>query len=299
MISQQSLFIENDDHRIHMRYISPSQATELPPVLMLHGAIEDGRIFYSKSGKGLACTIARAGYPVYVIDMRGRGLSTPIIGEDNNHGQLEGIVETLPQCHQWVLARHPSHQKVHWLAHSWGGVLMASALARLPTLHQTVASQVFFGSKRTIEQWSFERVIKVEFLWKRFGPWLAKRKGHFPFKQWKLGSDNETYLSIQESQLWVRKSPWADPRDNFDYGANAKNTAWPPTWFIAAKNDTLLGHPEDVRRFAQEVGSGTMTILSKANGNARDYDHINMLTHPNAVDDYFGDVIEFIQQASA
>jgi hypothetical protein len=139
-------------------------------------------------------------------------------------------------------------------------------------------------------------VFKVEFLWKRFGPWLAKRKGHFPFKQWKMGSDNETYLSISEGQYWVRNNPWSDPRDDFDYAQAAKNATWPATWFIAAIDDHLLGHPKDVQNFRDEVGTGHVTILSKDNGNNHDYDHINMLTHPKAVDDYFPQVIKFITQ---
>lgn len=298
MISQKSHFIDFDDHRLHLRQISPQQPTNLPPVLMLHGAIEDGRIFYSKSGKGLACAIASAGHPVYVIDMRGRGLSTPAIGEDNAHGQFETITHTLPECHHWVMKRHSNHQKIHWMAHSWGGVIMSSALARYPELSKGVASQVFFGTKRTIKQWSAERVFKVEFLWKRFGPWLAKRKGHFPFKEWKMGSDNETYLSINEGQQWVRNTPWIDPRDSFNYHRAAKDVNWPRTWFISAINDRLLGHPKDVQRFSEEVGSGELSILSKANGNHHDYDHINMLTHPKAVDDYFPQVIEFINKVS-
>jgi len=298
MISQQSLFIENDNHRIHLRLISPNTSTNLPPILMLHGAIEDGRIFYSKSGKGLACAMARAGHPVYVMDMRGRGLSTPVIGDDNDHGQHESIVETLPQCHQWVLSRHPQQHNVHWMAHSWGGVIMTSALARFPHLQQTVASQVFFGTKRTILQWSFDRVFKVELLWKRFGPWLAKQKGYFPFKEWKMGSDNETYLSLSEGQQWVRNKPWQDPRDGFDYALAATKAQWPATWFIAAINDHLLGHPKDVKNFRDEVGTGKLSILSKDNGNSHDYDHINMLTHPKAVEDYFPQVIEFVEQSS-
>lgn len=44
MITQQSYFIENTDHSIHMRMIAPENPINLTPVLMLHGAIEDGRI---------------------------------------------------------------------------------------------------------------------------------------------------------------------------------------------------------------------------------------------------------------
>ena len=46
-------------------------------VFLLHGSIENGRIFYSENNKGLAPFLARNGYDVYVGDLRGRGKSKP------------------------------------------------------------------------------------------------------------------------------------------------------------------------------------------------------------------------------
>ncbi len=99
---------------------------------MVHGAIENGRIFYTESGKGLACFLARHGYQVYVADLRGRGLSTPAIAEQAEHGQHELITEDMPALHRWIAARHAGF-KLHWMAHSWGGVIMASTLVRFPS----------------------------------------------------------------------------------------------------------------------------------------------------------------------
>jgi len=148
MITQQLLFLEQGDHRLHLRYISPKEPTDKPPVLLVHGFIENGRIFYSENGKGLACFLARAGYPTYVLDLRGRGLSTPSVKVTQDHGQFESITHTIPAAHQYIFERH--QKPVHWMAHSWGGVLLASALNRFPALCQQVASQVYFGSKRSI-----------------------------------------------------------------------------------------------------------------------------------------------------
>ena len=58
---------------------------------MVHGMVEDGRIFYHKSGKGLACYLAKQGYDVYVVDLRGIGQSTPKISADSDHGQTEPL----------------------------------------------------------------------------------------------------------------------------------------------------------------------------------------------------------------
>ena len=293
MIKQCSLFLPQQDHQLHLRHISPKQAADKAPVLMVHGAMEDGRIFYTESGKGLACFLARQGHPVYVLDLRARGKSTPSFAQDNQHGQYESIAHTIPAAHRFVIERHK--RPIHWIAHSWGGVLMASALIRSPELSPDIASQTWFGTKRSIRVWNFERLYKVELIWKRLAPLYARYKGYFPFKELGLGADNESYLSISESAQWVHNRPWIDPRDQFDYGSRAKDIKWPPIWSIAAKNDTILGNPSDVEDFLAEVGQGKLTLLSKDNGNAQDYDHINMLTHSDAVHDHFVQIAQFLQ----
>jgi len=292
MIKQQSLFLSHDDHDIHLRLIEPITSSNKPPVLLVHGAIEDSKIFYTESGKGLACELARAGHPTYVVDLRGRGQSAPPIKHDPGHGQFEAITHTLPLVHRFVFERH--QVPVHWMAHSWGGVLLASTMVRYQELAEQVASQVYFGTKRSVHSWSLERLLKIELFWHCIGPIAARIKGYLPAKEWGVGSDNETRLSLSEGRRWVRKNPWRDPRDGFDYHQNAKTLQWPKTWLIAAVDDRALGNPIDVQHFANEMGIDNVTVLSKDNGNLVDYDHINMLVHPQANDDHFVEVIKFI-----
>ena len=49
-MQQQSLFIEDNGHNLHLRHIS--QANAAVPILMVHGAVENGKIFYTEKGKG-------------------------------------------------------------------------------------------------------------------------------------------------------------------------------------------------------------------------------------------------------
>jgi predicted alpha/beta hydrolase len=44
-----------------------------PALLLIPGSIENGHIFYSKSGKGFAPWMAERGFDVFVADLRGRG----------------------------------------------------------------------------------------------------------------------------------------------------------------------------------------------------------------------------------
>ncbi len=292
--SQESLFITDKHHQLHLRHIHHNDNGA--PVLMIHGAIENGKIFYTESGKGLGCYLAEQGFDVFVADMRGRGKSTPPIRDDQAHDQTDQITRDIPLMIEFIWQR--TGQPVHIICHSWGGILVASALARFPKLVEKVRSQVCFGSKRSVYARNLEKLIKVDLIWKWLSPLIARQKGYLPAKQYKIGSDDETRESLRQSVHWVKHTPWRDTRDSFDYAAAAQSTTWPPTWHIAAVADHALGHPEDIRRFIRETGNtdSFFTLLSKANGNALDYDHINMLTHPAAREDHFPDLVAWLKK---
>jgi pimeloyl-ACP methyl ester carboxylesterase len=272
-------------------------ATLGPPVLMLHGAIENGRIFFSVSGKGLAPYLARNGYDVYVIDLRGHGRSTPPIDRTSRFGQTESITEDIPACIEAV-RKLRGHVPQHWIAHSWGGVLFTSFLARFPEYTKLVDSLVYFGSKRTIRVWNIPRFLQVEMVWKLICPLACRIIGYLPARQLRIGSDNEAAKYYRQSADWVKNDAWVDSDDDFDYGAAVKMISLPPIWYIAAENDFALGHPRDVREFMESAGEQEChyTHLSRKNGNLHDYDHINMLTHPDALDDHFPQVLKWLQQ---
>ena len=268
-----------------------------PPVLMLHGAIENGRIFYSGSGRGLAPYLARNGFDVYVADLRGRGKSRPAIDRSSRFGQTEAITEDIPACAEAIRRiRGPVPQ--HWVAHSWGGVLFSSVLARFPEYGRQVSSLVYFGSKRTIRIWNFHRILKAELVWKLLCPLACLIYGYLPAKRLRIGSDSETIKSYYQSAAWVRNDAWIDSDDGFDYGAAIRKINLPPIWYIAAEQDQALGHPHDVRSFMESSGRQECryTVLSRSSGNRHDYDHISMLTHPDAALDHFPEVLEWLRQ---
>lgn len=270
------------------------------PVFMLHGAIENGRIFYTESGKGLAPYLARCGYDVYVADLRGRGKSTPPIDAASRFGQTEAITEDIPAFIDYIV-RLRGEAPQHWMAHSWGGVLLSSYLARFSDHRQRVRSLVYFGSKRTVRVKNLHRLLKVDLIWLRLCPLLAGLLGYLPARRLRMGSDSETAKSLLHSLQWVKESPWVDPDDGFDYGTAARQVKLPPTWFIAAQNDHCLGHPRDVYDFMAEAGDQetTYSILSVKNGQQHDYGHIDMLTHPDAIGDHFPLVADWLLRHSA
>jgi predicted alpha/beta hydrolase len=270
------------------------------PVLMIHGAIEDGHIFFSESGRGLAPYLARQGLDVYVADFRGHGGSQPAINSNSLYGQSEMICEDFPAMLRAV-KRERGNVPVSIVAHSWGGVIVSSSLCRFPELRKMTSSLVYFGSKRSIRARNLKKFWKINLLWNIVGAILCRIFGYLPARQFSFGADNETKKYFRETARWIRPGKWVDPGNGFDYASAARAAAFPPALFIAGAADKCLGFPEDVQSFIDEHGTNQpfqMLLLSRQNGNLLDYGHIDMLTGEQAEQDHFPVVAKWLLETA-
>ncbi|SCK19108.1 alpha/beta fold hydrolase [Vogesella sp. LIG4] len=284
-----------DRDTLYLKRFQPTRLANAPAVLLLHGVMANGRIFYSASGKGLAPYLAAHGYDVFVADLRGRGNSTPHIDRHARYGQTETITEDLPALHAAV--RHiKGDVPLHWMAHSWGGVHMSSCLLRHPQLIAEVQSLVYFGSKRSVHVRNWRKRLEVDLVWNIVGRMLCRSVGYLPARRIGLGADDETDKSHWQSKQWARVAPWRDSDDGFDYAAAAQRYSLPPALYFAAQNDPCRGHPADVKRFRDESGRhlSRLRLLARHKGHRHDYDHVSLLTHPDAARDHFPLVLHWL-----
>lgn len=295
-LKQEAYFIPvNNTDKLHLKRIYKENNGEV--VFMLHGSIENGKMFYSSSGKGFAPFLARHGYDVYIADTRGRGQSIPPINRDSKFGQTETITEDIPAFINKIIEIR-GNTKQHWVAHSWGGVLLASYFSRFSEHRNLVKSMVFFGTKRIISVFNWEKFLKINIFWNIVFKILIKKNGYLPAKDSIFGSDNETKKSFQQTEVWFKGNPWIDPQDGFNYTENIKKIDLPPMLSITGINDKSLGHPIDVLAFVKECGKSEndFKIIGKNTGFKHDYDHINLLIHPDAVNDHFLYILEWMQK---
>jgi len=271
------------------------KASAYPPILLVHGSIENGKIFYSTSGKGLAPYLAQRGFQVFVADLRGKGASTPTVSGQSKATQTDTIMGELPSIIQFVKETTGS-EALHLGAHSWGGVLLLAAYALFHD-RWNIGSMVFFGTKRRIGVRNLHKFFTIDIGWSIIGSLATWIYGYLPAKKLKMGSDNEPGRFYFQLNRWVYSKKWVDPETKTDYREKLGKLSLPPLHFYTGINDKLLGHPADVKRLLLETGQphATLTILSKQNGNLHDYDHINALTHPDAVKDHFAEVAEIFR----
>lgn len=294
-VKQESIFISiNETESLHLKRIFKNLNGE--PVFMLHGSIENGKIFYSESNKGFAPFLAQNGFDVFIADMRGRGKSTPPVSRGSKYGQVD-IIKTDISAFIEKIKELKGDLPIHWVSHSWGGVLMLSHLGRF---NPNVKSIIHFAVKRRITVRNIDYWKLIFLQWGLIGKLLIWMKGYLPAKDFKFGSDNEPKNHLKQINHWIPpRSKWIDNIDDFNYGNALRNKKLPPQLFIAGLADTVLGNPIDVKLLANEIGEHQNTdlmLLSKENGNFHDYGHNNMLSHKDAPKDHFLEILEWMNK---
>ena len=271
--------------------------TDGPVAFMVHGSVGNGRIFYSLNGKGLAPFLARQGYDTFIVDLRGRGRGNPPVDRHARYGQTEAICEDLPTCLRFIESLR-ENAPWHWVAHSWGGILLMSMLARFPHWRPRIQAGVFFGSKRTIRLDSWKKRFALGFAWGVYGRLLVRWHGYVHGKHLGFGDDAETAKFFRQTGAWLGGSDWIDSDDRFDYGTAIRAMEPLPVLHFTGFADRVLAEAGDVRRFIQECGGegSELRILGKTTGARNNYGHNDILTHPDAVEDHFPDVLTWFRE---
>lgn len=288
----ESVYTEVADQQLHMqRYYQEKDGT---PVWLVHGSVEDGRIFYSSSGKGLAPFLASHGFDVFVADLRGRGKSMPAVNAGSQWGLKEILAEDF-SAYLTKIKEIKGPRPMHWVGHSWGGVLQLAFLARSQPPSE-VKSLLFFGTKRHVSVLSPARIFMIDIIWNYFSRYLTGKYGYLPAKRFKIGSDDESKRSHRETLQWVKEKQWRDWHDDFNYRKALQQTPLPPALYLTGADDQVLGNPRDVRRLLEETGAAnaSMRVVGKRTGYKHNYDHISLLTHTDAPEDHFQTVLRWL-----
>ncbi|MDH4568330.1 alpha/beta fold hydrolase [Pseudomonas sp. BN414] len=164
------------------------------PVILVHGSFSNRRFWYSPKGLGLGPYLVRAGFDVWIAEMRGHGLSPR-----NQHYRRNRVADyarfDLPAIAAFV--REQCAQAPHWIGHSLGGTTLAAALGGHYLGEEDVASAALFGSQVSRVYWPL-KVPPVAW----GGRMLLKRFQVLSGARLKRGPEDEPIGLVLESMRW-------------------------------------------------------------------------------------------------
>lgn len=243
------------------------------PVVLVHGGFANRRFWYTANGNGLGAWLARAGFDVWLVEMRGHGLSP------RNRSYRDNCVADYARYDLPAIAAFVDEQcgqPAHWLGHSLGGLTLAAALAGGDLGAERVASLILAGCQVRRLHWSL-KVPPLNWmtrlgLWRRetvTAGWLGR------------GPEEEPAGVAREVLRWF--GPFGRfGQGNQDWAAQLAGVEVPVLALAGAQDRT---DPADAcRQLLDCFGSAQREFVrgGRAHGFAEDYGHIELLQGKNA-----------------
>ena len=243
------------------------------PVVLLHGSFSNRRFWCSPLGIGAGAHLAREGFDVWILELRGHGLSPR--NRDYTKNRVSQYVRyDLPAVAAFV--QEQNGLAPHWVGHSLGGIVLAAALGGGYLDEASAASAALFGSQISRIYWPL-KVPPVEWA----GRLLLKGFDQVSGSRLKRGPEDEPIGLVKESLRWhglfgrfgdSERDWWAglaDVRVPLLAAAGAGDTQ-DPAWAC--------------RKLFEQFGSAQKEYhcLGKADGFSQDYGHVDMLVSKGA-----------------
>jgi pimeloyl-ACP methyl ester carboxylesterase len=245
------------------------------PIVLVHGSFTNRGFWLSSQGIGLARHLVESGFDVWLMEMRGHGLSPRNQAYKDN--TLEHYATTdVPAINEFVIEK--TGLKPIWLGHSMGGVLISTAIAAGTLPEIQVAGIALLGTQIVRRRWYLQipLVTSLGKIWFSFNSEMDGRK-------LKIGPENEPAGIAKEYLRWLgllgrwrlkkNKTPLLAKWQGLDI----------PVLAMVGKNDQS-DPAEYCKRFYELCGSTDkeFKLLAKEQGFSRDFGHVDMVVSKDA-----------------
>jgi pimeloyl-ACP methyl ester carboxylesterase len=259
------------------------------PIVLVHGSFTNRRFWLSSQGIGLARYLVEAGFDVWLMEMRGHGLSPRNLAYKDN--SLEHYaVSDVPAINEFVIEK--TGLKPVWLGHSLGGVLISTAIAAGTLPEHQVAAIVLLGTQVVRRRWFIQipLVTSMGKLWFTLKPELDGRK-------LKIGPENEPSGIAKEYLRWLGLLG----RWRFNRNKTPLLVKWQemdvPMLAMVGKNDQS-DPAEYCERFYDLCGSNNkiFKLLAKEEGFSRDFGHVDMVVSKAAAKEVWPEISSWLAE---
>lgn len=238
------------------------------PVILLHGSFTNRRFWFSPKGIGFGAHLARAGFDVWIPEMRGHGLS-PRNSDYRRNRVADYARYDLPAIADFVIEQ--TGQVPHWMGHSLGGVTLAAAVGGGHLDQRRAASLAMLGSQVS----RMHLALKVPFVeWG--GHLLLSCLPHLSGERLRQGPEDEPIGVAREALRW--HGLFGRFRSGGEDWWQGLATVRVPVLAVSAEGDRQ-DPPAACDRLLRQFGSATREhlCLGPRNGFSSPFGHVEML----------------------
>ncbi len=306
--------ITDDGWRIALHVFAPSgTTTRRHPVLLCHGLGSNHLAFDVDAEHSVARHLARRGYLVVAIDLRGHGHSErPSRNGVRRFGWSfdEYLLHDVPTAIAFA-KRISGASAVHWIGHSMGGILGYAHLARggsadFASMTAVGSSLDYSGSKSGFHSLTplrklLDRIpaVPIGHIARWSGAIARRRESPFDrFNVWRTNADPAIWRRIAThgfhavsppvmAQLATSMQPGGlTSRDGSVAYTEGLASATSPVLSLAGEKDPQCP-PEAAKRTLDAVGSARreLRVFGRSHGHADHYGHFDLLMGRRAKDE--------------
>ena len=257
----------------------PAEGTAKGAALLAHAMMVDRRSMDRPSGGGFASHLARAGWDVYLLDVRGHGASGPRAEEGGRWTYDDIVQRDLPAAVAAVRERQEKGPVVV-VGHSLCGHASPAAdgcgfYPRPPDAHVLLSANMWLP--RLEPSW-WRRRKKAFTTW--LASFLALSFGRFPSRLIRMGPADEPRVYMEDIRRFWREDRWGSQDGQHDYLEGMQRVAGPVLSLVGA-GDKLLAHPAGAANWACYLGPEKVDfrVLHRGSyGLEFDPDHMSLVT---------------------
>lgn len=259
------------------------------PVVLVHGSFTNRGFWLSSQGVGFARHLVESGFDVWLMEMRGHGLSPRNDAYKENSLEHYALTD-VPAINEFIIEK--TGLKPVWLGHSMGGVLISTAISAGTLPEFQVAAIGLLGSQIVRRRW----FLQIPFVSSLGNLWFTF-KSEMDGRKLKIGPENEPAGIAKEYLRWLgllgrwrlkhNKTPLIAKWQGLDI----------PVLSMVGKNDQS-DPAKYCKRFYEMCGSNdkTFRLLAKEHGFSRDFGHVDMVVSKEAAIEVWPEISDWLSK---
>ncbi|MFC3093208.1 alpha/beta fold hydrolase [Alteromonas sediminis] len=252
-------------------------------IVMLPGMFSNRKFWISDKGIGLAGFLADAGYTCWIVDRRGMGDAAQALRDQQT--LFNAMEVDLPAVQ--TLLKQKGHDSAYYMGHSFGGVINGISIANGYLKADGVAGLINFSSQLTVGKTFLNKPYSALI----YG--ITGIIGYWPSRFFKMGPENESKHVMRDS---CRLVEWAKGQDKASFWRGFEQITCPVLAFGSVGDS--VDPPAGCEAFIAPMGSSNkqFTLLGKAYGHRKDYDHVGMLVSKEAQQEVWPMVLAWLDK---